>query len=134
MQSTGDTDPLLLLRSDGAFGDGFQLTCAFLQTAQHLINSGNANAVNGKEGVEAFRRNREKISIVILDLIMPVMDGRKAFEEIRLIDPGARIVISTGYSGNEDVDRLKEMGASAILSKPYSYDTMTKVVNQLNRP
>jgi len=90
-------------------------------------------AVNGKEGVEAFRRNREKISIVILDLIMPVMDGRKAFEEIRRIDPAARIVISTGYSGNEDVDLLKEMGASAILSKPYSYDRMTKVVNQLNR-
>ncbi|MBF8257752.1 MAG: Histidine kinase [Actinobacteria bacterium] len=90
-------------------------------------------AVNGKEGVEAFLRNREKISIVILDLIMPVMDGRKAFEEIRQIDPAVRIVISTGYSGNEDVDMLKEMGACAILSKPYSYDTMTKVVNQINR-
>jgi signal transduction histidine kinase/CheY-like chemotaxis protein len=88
-------------------------------------------AENGQEGVETFRRNREKISIVILDLIMPVMDGRKAFEEIRRIDPGARVVISTGFSGNEDVDRLKEMGASAILTKPYSYNTMTSVVTLL---
>ncbi len=37
------------------------------------------------------------------------------------------------YSGNEDVDRLREMGASAILNKPYSYETMTKVVSRLNR-
>jgi CheY-like chemotaxis protein len=88
-------------------------------------------ACNGKEGVEIFRRDREKISIVILDLMMPVMDGRKAFEGIREIDPDARIVISTGFSGDQDVDRLKEMGASAILPKPYSYNTMTSVVTLL---
>jgi len=85
-------------------------------------------AANGKEGVEVFRRNREKISMVILDLMMPVMDGKKAFEEIRRIDPRARVIISTGFSGDEDVDILKEMGASAILPKPYSYDTMTRVI------
>jgi CheY-like chemotaxis protein len=85
-------------------------------------------AANGKEGVEVFRRNREKISMVILDLMMPVMDGKKAFEEIRRIDPRARVIISTGFSGDEDVDNLKEMGASAILPKPYSYDTMTRVI------
>ena len=88
-------------------------------------------AVNGKEGVEAFRRNPGKISIVFLDLMMPVMDGRKAFEGIREIDPDARIVISTGFSGDQDVDKLKELGASAILPKPYSYSTLTGVVSLL---
>jgi len=91
-------------------------------------------ADNGKEGVEIFRRTRDKISIVILDLMMPVMDGRKAFEAIREIDPDARIVISTGFSGDQDVDNLKEMGASAILAKPYSYNTMTGVITLLENP
>jgi CheY-like chemotaxis protein len=88
-------------------------------------------AGNGREGVDTFRRNRGEISIVILDLIMPVMDGRKAFEEIRRIDPESKIVISTGFSGGEDVDHLKEMGASAILAKPYSYATMTSLFTRL---
>ena len=76
-------------------------------------------------------RNPGKISIVFLDLMMPVMDGRKAFEGIREIDPDARIVISTGFSGDQDVDKLKELGASAILPKPYSYSTLTSVVSLL---
>ncbi|GAB4362736.1 MAG: hypothetical protein Kow00128_02770 [Deltaproteobacteria bacterium] len=84
-------------------------------------------ASNGKEGVEVFRRERSRILFTILDLRMPVMDGSQAFEEIRKIDPEARIVISTGFSGDEDVDRLKEQGAAAILSKPYTYGQISRV-------
>jgi CheY-like chemotaxis protein len=85
-------------------------------------------ARNGKEGVDIFRKEGSRISMVILDLIMPVMDGRLALEAIRGIDPGARIVISTGYSGEEDVETLKALGASAVLSKPYTFDRLNKVL------
>jgi CheY-like chemotaxis protein len=85
-------------------------------------------ARNGKEGVDVFRKEGSRISMVILDLIMPVMDGRRAMEAIRGIDPGARIVISTGYSGEEDVETLKALGASAVLSKPYTFDRLNRVL------
>lgn len=85
-------------------------------------------ARNGEEGVNVFRKEGSRISLVILDLIMPVMDGRQALEAIREIDPGARVVISTGYSGGEDVETLKILGASAVLSKPYTFDRLNKVL------
>ena len=90
-------------------------------------------ASDGKEGVELFRRERERISLILLDLRMPVMDGKKAFEEIRSIDPSAQIIVSTGYSGGEDVDRMKAMGAAAILSKPYSYGEIAQLVAELGK-
>ncbi|HBO68695.1 MAG TPA: hypothetical protein DD658_00450 [Deltaproteobacteria bacterium] len=88
-------------------------------------------ASDGREGVELFRRERDRISLTVLDLRMPVMDGKKAFEEIRSIDPSARVVISTGFSGDEDVGRMKAMGAAAILSKPYSYGEIARLVAEL---
>lgn len=91
-------------------------------------------APDGKEGVEIFRREKARISFTVLDLRMPVMDGTRAFEEIRKIDPAAKVVISTGFSGDEDVDRLKEKGAAAVLSKPYTYGKIARVTELLRVP
>jgi DNA-binding NarL/FixJ family response regulator len=55
------------------------------------------------------------------------MDGRQALEAIREIDPGARIVVSTDFAGEEDVETLKLPGASAVLSKPYTFDRLNRV-------
>jgi signal transduction histidine kinase/CheY-like chemotaxis protein/HAMP domain-containing protein len=85
-------------------------------------------ARNGEEGMDVFRKEGSRISMVILDLIMPVMDGRQTLEAILRIDPGARVIISTGYSGEEDVETLKTLGASAVLSKPYTFDRLNKVL------
>jgi len=91
-------------------------------------------APDGNEGVKIFRRERSRILFTILDLRMPVMDGTEAFEEIRKIDPEARIVISTGFSREEDVRRLKEQGAAAILSKPYTYGQIARVAGLFQSP
>jgi len=91
-------------------------------------------APDGNEGVKIFRRERSRILFTILDLRMPVMDGAEAFEEIRKIDPEARIVISTGFSREEDVRRLKEQGAAAVLSKPYTYGQIARVAGLFQPP
>lgn len=91
-------------------------------------------APDGNEGVKIFRRERSRILFTILDLRMPVMDGTEAFEEIRKIDPEARIVISTGFSREEDVRRLKEQGAAAVLSKPYTYGQIARVAGLFQSP
>ncbi|HEY5764556.1 MAG TPA: response regulator, partial [Candidatus Deferrimicrobiaceae bacterium] len=85
------------------------------------------SAQDGTEGVEIFRRENARISFTVLDLQTPVMDGNRAIEEIRKIDPAAKIVLSTRSGGDEDVDRFREMGAAAVLSKPYSYGEIVRV-------
>jgi len=76
-------------------------------------------AANGSEAVVLFERKRGGYQWVILDLTMPVMDGREALAEILRMDPGARVIISSGFPGETVMEQLPEGGCSGILHKPY---------------
>ncbi len=74
-------------------------------------------AFNGLEGVEQFKQ--QKPSLVIMDADMPVLDGYKAFKQIKEIDNNANVIIVTGFSDNDP--RSKEaikLGLTKIISKP----------------
>jgi DNA-binding response OmpR family regulator len=73
-------------------------------------------AEDGVEAVEVFAREHARIDLVILDVTMPRMSGRDAFRHLVEIDPGARILFSTGFS-SDDVGGLD--GACGLLGKPY---------------
>jgi DNA-binding NtrC family response regulator len=74
-------------------------------------------AVNGLEGVEKFKET--KPSLVIMDADMPVLDGYKAFKQIKEIDNNAQVIIVTGFADNEprSIEAIKE-GLIKIISKP----------------
>lgn len=77
-------------------------------------------AVDGQEALELFRDNRDRISLVILDVIMPKLKGREVFDAIRAIDPAVRVLFCSGYP--EDVV-IKQGGFERgmnYLAKPYS--------------
>lgn len=59
------------------------------------------------------------ISLVLLDLIMPVMDGRKCLEKILQIDPNAKVIVSSGLSESEPVNVTMLTGAKGFVKKPY---------------
>lgn len=82
-------------------------------------------AVNGKQGVELFKRYQDEISVVLLDLRMPVMDGQTAYQELMALDPNMRIILSSGYSGGEiGIDET----AVPFLQKPYSFEKLVAKV------
>ncbi len=81
-------------------------------------------AENGKEAVAHFRDNREKISAVLLDLVMPEMSGEDAFVEIRRIDPDAKILIMSGFTADMSVRRLQELGALGFIHKPFRFSDL----------
>jgi PAS domain S-box-containing protein len=73
-------------------------------------------AEDGAEAVEVFRREHERIDLVILDVMMPRLSGRDAFRQMTAIVPNIRVLFSTGYSSEE----LTELdGAVGLLTKPY---------------
>ena len=89
-----------------------QLARVVLEAAGYTV----LEAEDGAEAVDVFRRERERIDLVILDLTMPRLSGRDAFRQIQGIDPAARVLFSSGYSA----DDLSEVeGARGLLSKPY---------------
>jgi two-component system, cell cycle sensor histidine kinase and response regulator CckA len=87
-------------------------------------------AGNGKEALEIYLRNREKIALVILDLIMPEMGGIQCLQELLNVDPLARVVIASGFSVDEPAKETIERGAVAFVNKPYQTKQILKVVRQ----
>ena len=86
-------------------------------------------AVNGLEGVEKFKQ--KKPSLVIMDAAMPILDGYKAFKQIKEIDNNANVIIVTGFSDNEQ--RSKEaikLGLIKIISKQLGVDELLILVKK----
>lgn len=88
-------------------------------------------AFDGESALEIYRQKGRKIALVILDLIMPGMGGRKCLEDLLRIDPEARIIISSGYSINSSAGEALDAGALGFISKPYDIRQMLKVVRKV---
>lgn len=88
-------------------------------------------AQNGKEALEIYQRQSAKISLVILDLIMPEMDGGQCMKEILRIDPHAKILIASGHLGNEPDTRKLFTGAKDFLNKPYDMSQLLHCVRRI---
>lgn len=76
-------------------------------------------AQRGEECLEIYRKRGAEISLIILDLIMPGMGGKRCLEEILKLDPCARVIIASGYSANGPVRDLLNQGARAFVRKPF---------------
>jgi two-component system, cell cycle sensor histidine kinase and response regulator CckA len=57
-------------------------------------------ATNGREALNLYRKQRGKMSFVILDFIMPEMGGIQCLDELLKIDPKARVLIASGFAAN----------------------------------
>jgi two-component system, cell cycle sensor histidine kinase and response regulator CckA len=85
-------------------------------------------AEDGIVGVGKFRADPRAVSLVILDMAMPRMDGSEAFEAMMAVDPAARILISSGYSEEGRAADLLRKGAKGFLRKPYANDVVLNMV------
>jgi signal transduction histidine kinase/CheY-like chemotaxis protein len=88
-------------------------------------------ACDGIEGVEIYKIKHNEIDLVILDMIMPKMNGKDAFLEMQKINPNIKSLVSTGYSENEEVQEMLNLGVNASLSKPYRINTLSENIKQL---
>lgn len=88
-------------------------------------------ARNGQEGVDIFRENHQNISVVLLDLTMPVMNGETACVEMRAINPNVPIVLSSGYSETEANDPNAVAHVSGYIRKPYRIKTLLDTINSV---
>ena len=74
---------------------------------------------NGAEAVEYYRHAWNEIDLVILDMIMPKMNGRDAFIAMRQINPKIRALLSSGYSIDGEAKQILDEGMSGFLQKPF---------------
>ncbi|HOL70805.1 MAG TPA: PAS domain S-box protein [Bryobacteraceae bacterium] len=77
-------------------------------------------ASNGREALDIFREASGEISLVLLDMTMPVMSGEETLAELRRIRPDVRVVVSSGYNELEAVRRFRGAAVAGFIQKPYT--------------
>ncbi|MCA9972873.1 MAG: PAS domain S-box protein [Anaerolineales bacterium] len=87
-------------------------------------------AVDGQAGLDLYQAHRDEIALVILDLSMPGLSGEETFRRLRQIDPGVRVLLSSGYSQVEVASRLDEE-PTAFIQKPYNATRLLQTVGNL---
>ena len=78
------------------------------------------NAADGEEAVSLFAANQKKISLVLMDVIMPKKSGKEAFIEIRKIRPDMKIVFVSGYTADRLDNELTSGAGVSLMMKPVS--------------
>ncbi len=87
-------------------------------------------ASNGKEALNVFREHSDIISLVLLDVTMPEMNGDEVLREIRLINPDIPVIMSSGYDEQEVVSRFEDNNLSGFVQKPYQSDMLRNAIRK----
>ena len=77
-------------------------------------------ANGGEEALCIFRKQYERINLVLLDYCMPGMDGIAVFRELRIIRPDIPVLLASGYSEEEVAERFKGLGLNGFIQKPFN--------------
>ncbi len=91
-------------------------------------------AKGGREAVEVYRENKDRIDMVILDMIMPDMGGGKTYERIKEINPHIKVILSSGYRIDSEAARILKQGCDGFIQKPFSLKELsTKIEERLEK-
>lgn len=88
-------------------------------------------AENGLDAVEIYEANPNQIDLVLLDMIMPKQGGHQTFFKIRSLDPNAKILLSSGFVSEAEVNDLLKQGACGFLPKPHRLPTVAKAIRNV---
>ncbi len=86
---------------------------------------------DGPNALKTFAHHPRRPDLVILDLGLPVMTGWECLEKLRTIDPTARVLVATGYGGDDLENRACSLGAAGILMKPYDLAALAEKVRTI---
>jgi signal transduction histidine kinase/CheY-like chemotaxis protein len=88
-------------------------------------------AASGEEALELFQKLGTKIDLIVLDLGMPGMGGKRCLQEILTLKPSQKVLIASGYSANGNIKDMIQYGASGYITKPYRRNQLLGSVRQI---
>ncbi len=86
-------------------------------------------AENGEDAVKQYKDNMEKVSLVLLDVIMPLKNGREAYDEIKSLNPYTKVIFMSGYTENIIKGLLKP--DTELIPKPIAPDKLLRKVQEV---
>ncbi len=114
----------LILVVDDQFGDR--------ETLKVILEEKGYRVATAKDGAEAIQMVKGgHYDIIILDIRLPDMNGVETFEQVKRIDPRAAVIMMTGYTEEELVERAISQGAYTCIRKPFDMEKLTALVEKI---
>ncbi len=88
-------------------------------------------AEDGYKGVDAYRENMSFINLVILDMSMPGISGKETFIQLKQINPELKVLMSSGFTKDDRIQDLINMGLEDFIQKPYDYIELSEKVSHI---
>ena len=88
-------------------------------------------AKDGRQAVEAVRQRGDEFDLVLLDMIMPDMDGGKTFDRIREINAVLPVMLSSGYSIDGQAAKIMAKGCSGFIQKPFNISDLSQKIRSV---
>lgn len=87
-------------------------------------------AKDGKEGIEIFKNNNDKIDYVLLDLTMPDLSGEEVFRELKKIKENIYVILMSGYNEQDVSQRLVGKGFAGFIQKPFTIEKLLEIISR----
>jgi CheY-like chemotaxis protein len=76
-------------------------------------------AEDGKKALEIYQVQKLEIDLIVLDYLLPRMDGYEILLQLRRINPQAKVIMASGFFERAEMERLRQAGAVGLIHKPF---------------
>jgi PAS domain S-box-containing protein len=88
------------------------------------------SARSGKQAIELYKEHWAGFDLVALDMIMPVMNGKDTYVELKKINPDVKVLLVSGYSLNKQIEELMGSGCKGYIQKPFDIVQLSQMIRQ----
>jgi PAS domain S-box-containing protein len=88
-------------------------------------------AKSGNEAVKAYKKHKDEIDLIILDMIMPDISGSEAYDIMKEINPKTKVLLSSGYSVTGEAKEILERGCNGFIQKPFNLTTLSRKIGEI---
>ncbi|MCK5680961.1 PAS domain S-box protein [bacterium] len=86
---------------------------------------------NGRQALEIYREKGNEIDLVILDMIMPEMNGAEVFSKLKELNPKVKVLLASGYSVEGQAAKIMDQGCSGFIQKPFTVELLSNKINKI---
>jgi len=86
---------------------------------------------SGEEAIDVYKKKKEEIDIIVLDMIMPGMGGGETYDRFRQINPGVKVLLSSGYSINGKAKDILDRGCNQFIQKPFNIKELSQKLREV---
>jgi len=111
--------------------DDEEINISVMQEWLEILGYKVMTALNGQDAINLYQKHGQDIQLVILDMVMPGMNGGEVFDVMKTIHPDVRAILSSGYSIDGKAKEIMLRGMKAFIQKPFRIDSLAQKIREV---